>query len=136
MITLFNLLISDLKKFKFISFSTTPNEPQSDELLKREYISHELINTVTGSLLIISAKNPETQKVETNCFSDIVEVAINESSTATLRKYYLESTNRFRKHQIDKIDFMLKNGQKLSPSDEKVYTLGHTDTYRIFCINE
>ncbi|WP_182917003.1 hypothetical protein [Bacillus sp. PK3_68] len=116
-VTHMNFLQADLEKNPIVQLSVSPDIPAQDETINHKVLKYEVLDTKTGSLLLLQLRNLETGEEYTYSFPDIKYVEqINNN------KYYLHCLNR---NKIDEFN----QTKKITDSD--FFESAPTFIYRI-----
>ncbi|WP_199880576.1 hypothetical protein [Bacillus massiliglaciei] len=111
-------LESDLKKFKCIQLSYSPNIPGPDEIILHFVLGSQVLETKTGYLLLIDVRNSETNEEYTYSFPDIQDVEFNTNTRyPDGAKYYLHCLQRENLEEIRRLKKRLAAGEELSEED-------------------
>ncbi|WP_280146575.1 hypothetical protein P5494_005415 [Bacillus velezensis] len=87
------MLIDCLQSYKNIQLSADPDIPGLDETINHTIKGHDIIETKTGSLLLVHLKNPENDEEYTYSYPDIVKTElVNHSDRHD--KWYIYSLDR------------------------------------------
>lgn len=87
------MLINCFQSYKNVELSTDPDIPGDDERILHTIKGHDVIDTKTGSLLLVYLENPLTGEEYTYSYPDIVKTEfVNRSDLHD--KWYIYSLDR------------------------------------------
>ncbi|OEH86067.1 hypothetical protein BHU72_14655 [Desulfuribacillus stibiiarsenatis] len=127
---LFRFFQTDLNESNTIELSFTPNIPIEEKQYK--HISHNLLLTVTGYLLILNLESLDNNKQITFCIPDIKNVELNnESLDDNYCKYYLNCHVRTHYYEYQELIEMKNAGIEISSRKIEEILRNINMTYRI-----
>jgi hypothetical protein len=130
------LMLHDLKSYDYLQLSLQPDVPGEDENIIHKLISHKVIETKKGLVLILDLENTQTGEKYTYSYSDIVQVGRSTDSNQYLAKYYLHCINREKEYKIQELMKSQKLGRLLTEEENDFLVKeNEINTYRIMCTN-
>jgi len=129
-----NYFISRLESSKNFWLSFYPDIPTPEKKYKLN--SYQLIDSITGELLILDMTNVETGEIITFSIPDIIDVQENDYANQSQEKFYFECINRKVEREYNEF---VKQRELLGIIDkEKEHNLFEASrmTYRIILLHD
>jgi hypothetical protein len=109
---------TDLKNYKIAQLSLTPGVPGKDEVINHQIISHQMLETKSGRLLLIDLKNLDTGEEYTYSYPDIQKIDVNSNSNPEFQKYYITCLNRETAFVIRELEEWLARGIPITEKEK------------------
>lgn len=122
-------LIEDLYASKRVIVSGYPNIPDDENYYFFQGIDIE--NDFWGISVKLIMMDPSTNIIRNIIYSNVDNIEENNIRSDFHAKYYFHTINPDKKHKYDELRTRSKHYSLLSNSEQKLFTTGYKDTYRI-----